>query len=270
MEGLELKIPIKYPKNKSLNEIKKYFISQKLKFLVQQSNNVKSKKDMRFDKTVYKPDLIDLYRLHQFIILNKRLNVLEYGTGWSSLVILHALKVNELKLKKKARTLRFKKKFSLTVIDNEKKYLKKSKDRIDKFFKNQKKNISFHYSHNIMTTYNRRVCSYFNNHPTINPDFIYLDGPDQFKIKKRINNITIADYEMMPMNVDILKYENFLTPGTIILSDGRTANTRFLINNFQRKWLYKEDKINDQNIFLLNEKFFGKINKEQLKFYNEK
>ena len=80
--------------------------------------------------------------------------------------------------------------------------------------------------------------------------------------------MTISDYEMMPMSADILKYENFLTPGTIILSDGRTANTRFLKNNFQRKWEYKEDKVNDQNYFYLKESFLGKINKLQLKFYS--
>ena len=31
--------------------------------------------------------------------------------------------------------------------------------------------------------------SEFINHPQINPDFIYLDGPDQFKISGRINNL---------------------------------------------------------------------------------
>ena len=262
-----MQISINYPKFKSLKEIKRYFISHNLEILLDQNNTKDNNQDKRFDKMVYKPELKDLYRLHQFIILNKRLNVLEYGTGWSSLVILHALKINEKKLKKKALKLRFKKKFFLTVVDNEKKFLKKSKIRISKFFRKQTKNITFHYSDNIMTTYNERICSYFKSHPTLNPDFIYLDGPDQFKIKKRINNITISDYEMMPMNVDIIKYENFLTPGTIILSDGRTANTRFLKNNFQRKWLYKEDKKNDQNIFLLKESILGKVNKDQLKFY---
>ena len=83
--------------------------------------------------------------------------------------------------------------------------------------------------------------STFINHPRVNPDFIYMDGPDQFNIKGKVNNITIADYEMMPMNSDILSFENFLTPGTIILFDGRTANARFLKSNFQRKWKYFEN-----------------------------
>jgi hypothetical protein len=75
---------------------------------------------------------------------------------------------------------------------------------------------------------------------------------------------------MMPMISDILKYENFLAPGTIILFDGRQSNVRFFKSNLQRKW--SDFYINEtgQHIFYLNEKPLGDINKDQLKFYNFK
>ena len=73
---------------------------------------------------------------------------------------------------------------------------------------------------------------------------------------------------MMPMVSDILDIEYFLTPGTIILIDGRTANARFLNDNFKRKWDYKYLESLDLNIFFLNEKPLGKYNRRQLKFYN--
>ena len=76
--------------------------------------------------------------------------------------------------------------------------------------------------------------------------------------------------DLMPMSIDILKYEHFLTPGTIILIDGRTANARFLKLNLQRNWLYKHDVKNDQSIFYLQEKPLGQFNKLQLNFYNNK
>jgi len=106
--------------------------------------------------------------------------------------------------------------------------------------------------------------------PLCNPDFIYLDAPDQFKIKKKINNFTTAHKDMMPMACDILKIENFLTPGTIIVADGRGANSEFLLNNFKRKWLYLNDKKHDQHIFYLNSPALGKYNERQLKFYKSK
>ena len=63
--------------------------------------------------------------------------------------------------------------------------------------------------------------------PRVNPDFIYLDAPNQWKLSGLINNFTTAHPDMMPMSCDIIKFENFLTPGTIIVSDGRTANSFF-------------------------------------------
>ena len=73
--------------------------------------------------------------------------------------------------------------------------------------------------------------------------------------------------DMMPMVCDILKFENFLTPGTIIVSDGRTTNCEFMLNNFKRKWIHYYDRKFDQHIFYLNSPSLGKYNDLQLKFY---
>ena len=43
----------------------------------------------------YFPNLNDLYRLYQFVIINKRTTILEFGSGWSTLIfkcdVLHIL-----------------------------------------------------------------------------------------------------------------------------------------------------------------------------------
>ena len=80
---------IKFPEKKNVYEIKKYFKSYKL-------SNIFSSK--LFTKDSFKPNLVDLYRIHRFIILNKRICALEYGTGWSTMIMSHALKINKLKL----------------------------------------------------------------------------------------------------------------------------------------------------------------------------
>ena len=41
--------------------------------------------------------------------------------------------------------------------------------------------------------------------------------------------------ERTVMAADLLLMESILLPGTFILVDGRTNNTRFLKNNFQKK-----------------------------------
>ena len=82
---------IKFPKNKSLNYIKKFFIEKGLIDLVNLSNKPSLKVNQLRTKEIFKPELQDLYRLYQFIILNKRTTILEFGSGWSSLIFSIAL-----------------------------------------------------------------------------------------------------------------------------------------------------------------------------------
>ena len=117
-----------------------------------------------------------------------------------------------------------------------------------------------------MTTLKNRICTQYKKLPLCNPDFIYLDGPDQFNVKKDINGISTRHKDMMPMVCDILKFEYFYTPGTIIVSDGRAANAKFLKDHFKKKWKYINDKKNDQHLFWLLDSLFGKYKKPQLKF----
>ena len=110
------------------------------------------------------------------------------------------------------------------------------------------------------------ICNTYATLPLVNPDIIYLDGPDQFNVKKKINGINIGHPDFMPMNADIMLIEPFLKPGTIIITDGRTSNFRFLTANLKRNWSYFEDSKNDQHYLYLKEPPLGKPNLNQLKF----
>jgi len=129
------------------------------------------------------------------------------------------------------------------------------------------KTSMFSYSKNSIVKTGYQISNQYDKIPNINPDFIYIDGPDHFKINGSIKGINFRNPDRMPMNSDLLRIENFLVPGTIILMDGRTSNARFLRNNFKRNWFYKYDNVNDQNIFLLNEAPIGRHNYRQLKYY---
>ena len=224
------------------------------------------KKDIRVSKIPHIPDLADLYVLYNLIYLNNRINILEYGCGSSSIAILKALK--DIKKKKNSTHFtRIKNPYSLTIMDDNKFFLNKAKKKIinSEYYN---KNVNFHFSNCVMTKYNNRYATEYSSHALVNPDFIYLDGPSHVNIKGKINNFTVNNFEMMPMVSDILKYENFLAPGTIILTDGRTNNVRFLLNNFQREWKHLELEWNDNHILYLDEKPLGIWNREQIKFYN--
>ena len=115
--------------------------------------------------------------------------------------------------------------YEIFALDN-KHYFNISKNRVKKYSKNYKK-VNFCYSDARITIYNGNYAVEYKKLPNVNPDFIYLDGPSQWGVKSRVNNFTTAHPDMMPMSCDIAKFENFLTPGTIIVSDGRTANSIF-------------------------------------------
>lgn len=265
---------IKFPKNISDSKIKKFFFDKGLEFIIEESNKKLIKATQKVANIPYPPELKDLYRLYKYIILNKRTTILEFGSGWSSLIFL--LAINELKKKyyKKIKNLRRNNPFEIFILENEKKYLNITKNRIIEFLKttNIKVNVKINYflSDIEMILWNGRIATQYKKLPLCNPDFIYLDGPDQFRVKGDVNGISTRHKDMMPMISDILKFEYYYTPGTIIICDGRAANAKFIKDNLKRKWIYKNDRKNDQHIFLLDDPTLGIHNDLQINFYQKK
>ncbi len=271
-----MKFSYKYKKpiNKNNEFIENFFIKKGLKLLVDLSKKKKRSINQSIVNEPYIPELDDLYNLYQYIIINKRTTILEFGSGWSTLIFSLALKELADKFSAEVKSLRRNNPFELFVIENEKKYLNVTKNRILKFNKYLKiKNpirIKYFLSDVEMTTFNGKICTQYKKLPLCNPDFIYLDGPDQFNVKGHINGISTRHKDMMPMVSDILKFEYFYTPGTIIVCDGRAANAKFLKDHFKRNWKYIDDQKNDQHIFRLADPTLGKYNNLQLEFYNKK
>ncbi len=261
----------KIPKNIPLKKIINFFKKKKLNFVVEECLRDNTKEDIFID-TPYKPDLYDLYRLYNLISLNKRTTIVEFGTGWSTLIMIMALNENKKLFENDVKKLRKNNPFEIFILENDQKYLNISKKRIDRFFKNKsiKNNIKIHWIYTVakMTTYNGHICTQYSKLPLCNPDFIYSDGPGQFGIKGNINNFSTNHKDIVPIGADLLMIEYFLIPGTMILIDGRTANAKFLRDNFKRKWIYKRDHKYDQHIFYLNDDSLGVLNNKILDFYN--
>lgn len=263
---------MKIPRKISKKKLENFFLKKGLKELVMQSqqrDHPNTYVDIRRQNTPQPPDLEDLYNLYQFIVINKRTTVLEFGCGYSSLIMHLALEANKKKYGPKKPFERCHHPFELFSIDNQKKYINIAKKRILKYSSNSSK-TKFFYSKAKMTLFNNNFAVEYEKLPRVNPDFIYLDAPSQWRVSGLINNFTTAHPDMMPMSCDIIKFENFLTPGTIIVSDGRTANSLFLKNNFKRNWSFKINRSNDQCYFYLKDPVLGLHNRKQLKFYNSK
>ena len=271
LKNYSLRSIIKFPPEISETDLKLFFYNLDLKFVVKESFGYKQSVNELILKKPYIPVLKDLYRLYKFIELNKRINILEFGSGWSSLMFCISLNLNKNKFSKDINHLRKNNPFEILILDNQKKFLNISKRRVNQYIKNSQKNvkINWHFSKASITKFNDRYATKFDDMPLFNPDFIYLDGPDQFKIFSKEHNFNTNHPDFMPMSCDILQIEQFLVPGTIIVVDGRAANALFLKNNFQRNWLYEFDEPYDQHIFYLNDHSLGQYNSSQLEFYKK-
>ena len=257
-------LKLKIPKKKNTDFIKKFFRKKNLDF-----SEIWSKEYSK--SNVIEPVVKDLYFLYQLLILNKRTTILEFGSGWSSLIFNLALYEIKAKYLSKTKDIQRNNLFELFILENSKKFLNITKNRILNFNKNLKLSgikINYCLSDVIMTTYNDKICTKYKKIPLCIPDFIYLDGPDTLNVKKKINGITTKFKGMSPLSSDILRLEYFFIPGTIIVCDGRAQNVRFLKNNFQRNWKYFNFKDRDISLFILNENSLGKINDKLINFYN--
>ena len=246
-----------------LVKIKSYFKKFGLDEVVKNKNFKKRKVNQMKDDFAFQPELDELYLLHRYIIQFKRMTILEFGIGWSTIVMANALQYNRNKYLIKTKNLRMNNAGEIHCLDNSKSWVKKMKPKLRK----HSKIVKLNYSEAVMDKFNGKICTSFKKLPKINPDFIYLDGPDQFDIKGTVNGFNIDKNDLMPMTCDILKIEHFLKPGTIIVVDGRASNSRFLKSNFQRNWKYSYNELNDQHVFFLDEKPLGQLNKRQINFY---
>jgi hypothetical protein len=237
---------IEYIKNEGLDKIIDF----------NQSGNLNSS---AIDQAI-PPDINDLVRLHYLIRKRKSFTVLEFGTGYSTIVIAHALAANQADWNNLCSIpeIRNRFMFKLFSVDASKKWLDKSKNNFPDYLK---QHVIFHFSEVTIGTFNGQLCHYYDNLPDIVPDFIYLDGPDPKDVKGVINGMSFQCDERTVMSGDLLTMEPILIPGLFILVDGRTNNARFLLHNLKRKYNYVWDKENDISTFELIEDRLGVHNK---------
>ena len=256
---------MKTPEVKNRDEAAEYLKNNGLELIVDASAEAELDVNEKLvTREPFKPDLIDLCRLHRFLIENKRTTVLEFGVGWSTWVLADALSKLKSKFSVGIKALRRNNPFELHVVDDEPEFIRIAEARIPDHLRNI---ISFNEKSAIMGTFNDRICTYYESIPHISPDFIYVDGPNQFSVKSDVFGWSTRHKDMMPMSADLLCIEHFLTPGTIIVFDGRAANARFFRSNIQRNWEYQHDSHYDQHVFVLKENPLGFLNKAQLEFY---
>ena len=254
------------------NELKNSFYKNNLHKVLNLKKNNFHKKDIINEpiskslKKQYNPEILDLARIYNFVKQEKPFTILEFGVGYSTIVMAQALYENFLSFdKNKKKRIRNSKMFQIHSVDTSKKWIRNTSKKIPNHLK---RFIKFHHSKVETILYNGEVCHVYSKIPNINPEFIYLDGPHPLDPVGKIYDISFNCKERTPVSADICFLESTLLPGTSILVDGRTNNVRFLQRNLKRKYKIKWDRHGDVTFFKLIEKRLGNLNKLGFEFYS--
>lgn len=205
------------------------------------------------------PEPNDLVRLHKLIRKRKPFTVLEFGVGYSSIIMADALYKNQQEWEKLTDrpSIRNRFMFQLFSVDTSRKWIENTEKKIPKYLSDK---ITIQQSDVEIGKFNGRLCHYYTNIPDIVPDFIYLDGPSPKDVKGNINGLSFNCDERTVMAADLLLMESTFLPGTFIIVDGRTNNARFLEKNLLRNYETFWSQEEDFSTFELLEERLGKHN----------
>lgn len=208
-------------------------------------------------KQAFAPQLADLVRLHRLVRSRMAATVLEFGVGFSTVIVADALQKNEADfaaLKEKPR-LRNSKPFHLYAVDASRHWIAETRKRIPAGLS---KRVTLSHSGVEAGTYRDQLCHYYKRLPNVVPDFIYLDGPSPKDVKGSVRGLDFSIDERTVMAADILLMESTLLPGAFIIVDGRVNNARFLERNFKRNFVHSYSAADDITTFTLDEPPLGR------------
>jgi hypothetical protein len=215
-------------------------------------------------KDLYKPELDDLFFLYCFVREKAVTSILEFGSGWSTAVLSLALHENLQSFGKKHQELvRHPNPFRLLTIDASATFQKVALDRLPAELITI---VDALCSTPIVNDDLGVISHRFDQLPNFTADLVYLDGPDHDQVKGEIRGFSYDNSFTQPMGSDLLYLEPFFWPESYIITDGRTANARFLEIRLKRNWQVLHDPFGDRTIFKLSETALGLVSEQHLNF----
>ena len=210
-------------------------------------------------------DLCDLARLYWLTRTRKVFTVLEFGVGWSTVLLAAAVRRNQRQWDdlRDPPEIRCQAPFSVHSVDASQQWI----DNAQRLLPDELSGyVTLYYSGLVASTFNQRMCHFYERIPDVVPDFIYLDGPHPADVRGEVNGLSWNNPDRTVLSGDLLVMESTLLPGTCVLVDGRTNNARFLLNNLQRPWAVASDTDEDVTVFELQETPLGRINQRTLDY----
>lgn len=208
----------------------------------------------------YPFEIDDLYFLYCLTRQVAAVSVMEFGSGWSTLVFAHAVNENRLSMGDSYR-IRHPNPFKVMAVEVDDSWM----DNTMSLIPSSLQGIIYPCVSPVeLVEFQGSFASLYSTLPAFTPDIIYLDGPDAGQVMGSIRGFTSIKRHQPPMSADILLIEPNLWPWTIVVSDGRSANARFLKTRLRRNWQILEDPFGDRTILRLDENPFGPVSHDHI------
>jgi hypothetical protein len=208
------------------------------------------------DEITHKWD--DLARLYKLVRERKPFQIIEFGSGFSTIIMASALKQNweaYLDILADRQSFRQYEQPSLVSIESSQKWQNNTRQKIEETGLVDFSEIIF--STVTIGEYQGQICHFYNQLPDLVPDFVYIDGPDPATVQGNINGLSFQNPKRTVISGDILKYESTLLPGFFMIVDGRTNNARFLQRTLKRDYEIQYHSEADVTTFELKEPRLG-------------
>ncbi len=208
------------------------------------------------------PKWDDLARLYKLVRERKPFQILEFGSGFSTIVMACALKHNwkdylDILNSQPGNQHQYEQP-KIVSVESAQKWIENTRQKIKKAELADFSDIVF--SPVTIAEYQGQACHFYDALPDVVPDFVYLDGPDPSTVQGCINGLSFQNPKRTVMSGDILKYESTLLPGFFMIVDGRTNNARFLQRMLKRSYTIQHNPEADVTIYELQEPRLGKKN----------
>jgi hypothetical protein len=205
--------------------------------------------------TPYGPELDDLHHLYALARRSAAVSIMEFGSGWSTLVLALALHENAASFGADY-DVRHPNPFRLLSVDASAEYSALSVGRLPVELRDH---VDAHVSTVRLVEWQGQLATLFDDLPTFVADLIYVDGPEPGQVSGAVDGLELSDPHGLPMSADLLRLEPLLWPETTVVIDGRTANARFLRGRLRRSWDHLRDPYGDRSTLFLDETAFGEI-----------
>ena len=192
------------------------------------------------------PVFTDLANMHRLVRARKPQTVLEFGSGFSTIVLAHALQMNQRERPNDAPPM-------LHSVESSEEWMDNTAAKIPAELKEL---VSMSHSKIVADELNGQLCFKFEKLPNVVPDFIYLDGPGAADVVGEVRGLSfqIGETHLRRQIVaDVLLYESTFHKGAFILLDSMYPTMHFLRNHLTRSYKFRWNVISDQSSFELME-----------------